>query len=128
MTGELKVATVSRPVAETVASFTDALAERGIQVFATIDHGAGATQVGLELGDEVVIIFGNPAVGTKLMQADREVGIELPLRILVWSESGTTRVGYSDPHELAARYDLASASAVLDGLSGLLEQLVAAVA
>jgi uncharacterized protein (DUF302 family) len=128
MGADLKVAVVSRDVAGTVAAFTQALEDRGIQVFATIDHGAGATQVGLELGDEVVIIFGNPAVGTKLMQADREVGLELPLRVLVWSEGGETRVGYSDPHELANRYDLASASAVLDGLANLLEQLVAAVA
>jgi len=128
MSGELKVAVVSKSVAGTVAAFTQQLEDRGIQVFATVDHGAGATQVGLELGDEVVIIFGNPAVGTKLMQVDREVGLELPLRVLVWSERGVTRIGYRDPHELAERYDLASASAVLDGLASLFEQLVAAIA
>ena len=128
MSAELKVVSVRGDVASAVAAFTRLLTDRGIEVFATIDHGAGAKNAGLELGDEVVVIFGNPAVGTRLMQADRRAGLDLPLRVLIWSESGDTSIGYRDPHSLGQEYELASATPVLDALSGLMEQLVSSVA
>jgi len=104
------------------------LDRRGIPVFGTVDHGANARGAGLELPDEVVLIFGNPAVGTRLMQADPTVGIELPLRILIWDDHGTTRVAYRDPRELAAGHALGDQTAVLEGMADLLAQLVAAAA
>jgi uncharacterized protein (DUF302 family) len=61
------------------------------------DHAAGARTVGLELPDEVVLVFGSPTAGTPLMQADPRAGIDLPLRILVWSDDGGTRVAFRDP-------------------------------
>lgn len=128
MSADLKVVSVPGDVAQVVASFTQLLADRDIEVFATIDHGAGAEKAGLDLGDEVVVIFGNPTVGTRLMQADRRAGLDLPLRVLIWSEAGRTSVAYRDPHDLAHEYELASAAPVLDALAGLLEQLVNSVA
>ena len=77
----------------------------------------------MDLGDEVVVVFGNPRAGTPLMQADPRVGIELPLRVLVWDQGGQTFVGYSDPRDLADRYNLTSQAATLDAMASLLSAL-----
>lgn len=90
----------------TVELLTAALQARGITLFATVDHAAGARGAGLELEDEVLLLFGNPAVGTALMVADPRTGIDLPLRMLVWNRDGVTRVAYQDPRTLADRYAL----------------------
>ena len=82
----------------------------------------------MELTDEVVIVFGNPRAGTKLMQADPRVGIDLPLRMLVWSRGGQTLVGYNDPEELAASYDLIVQTATLQSMSSLLHRLAGTAA
>jgi uncharacterized protein (DUF302 family) len=121
----LVVATSPHDVTSTVAKVEAALRARGITLFAAVDHAAGAREAGLELADEVLLVFGNPKAGTALMQADPSVGIELPLRMLVWDERGTTRVGFSDPAELAGSYDLAGSEPVLARLRGLLDELVA---
>jgi len=102
-----------------------ALARRGIELFARIDHAAGARQAGLALGDEELLIFGDPRVGTLLMQSDPAVGYELPLRLLVWDCGGQTQIGFRAPRELAGAYDLAAQERVLQGMSALLEGLVA---
>jgi uncharacterized protein (DUF302 family) len=128
MDRSLVVAEARSDVATTVQHLTSALRQRGITLFATIDHAAGAREVGLDLAGEVVLVFGNPAGGTPLMQQDPRVGIELPLRLLVWSDDGTTRVAYHDPVELADRYALGPAAAGLDRLRALLAGLVADVA
>jgi uncharacterized protein (DUF302 family) len=112
-------------VAETVSAITSALSERGIQVFAEIDHAAGARAAGLELSDEILIVFGNPAVGTALMQADPRAGLDLPLRILVWDDGGQTRIAYHDPRGLADAYDLTAGAETLDRLNGLLRAIAA---
>jgi uncharacterized protein (DUF302 family) len=110
-------ATIERVLAE--------LETRGIQVFARIDHAAGARAAGLELSDEEVVIFGDPHVGTLLMRSDPEVGYELPLRLLVWDAGGQTMIGYRAPTEIAADYRLTDRVAVLQRMTALLEQLVA---
>ncbi|MGW4945647.1 DUF302 domain-containing protein [Actinoplanes sp. NPDC004185] len=112
-------------VATTVRHLTAALQRRGITLFATIDHGAGARGVGLELADEVVLVFGNPAAGTPLMQADPRAGIDLPLRILVWSGADGTRVAFRDPQAMAEDFELAGQAETLARLRGVLDALVA---
>jgi uncharacterized protein (DUF302 family) len=96
---------------------------RGLTVFAQIDHAASARDAGLELDDEAVIAFGNPLSGTPLMQDDPRVGIELPLRMLVWRERADVLVGHDDPRELAERYDVAMHRATLDQMASLLDEL-----
>jgi uncharacterized protein (DUF302 family) len=103
-------------VAETVERLRGSLERRSITVFATIDHAAAAREVGLELPDETVVVFGDPRAGTPLMETDPTVGIELPLRVLVWDDGGTTMVGYHDPTALANGYQL-------NGLQGRLERM-----
>lgn len=123
MADHLIVSEVPYDVVTTVQLLTTALHARGVTLFATIDHAAGARAAGLRLDDEVLLVFGSPAVGTALMIADARAGIDLPLRMLVWSREGRTRVGYQDPVDLADRYDLRDEVPTLGRLRGLLDQL-----
>lgn len=110
---------------ETLGSLISAIERRGLTVFARIDHGAGAREAGLELGAEQVVVFGSPQSGTPLMQADRRIGIELPLRMLVWQDASGVFVAHRDPRELSATYDVAGQAAVLDRMAALLGELAA---
>jgi len=72
---------------------------KGLTVFARIDHAAGAAQVGLSLPPTELLIFGNAKGGTPLMQSVQTIGIDLPLKALVWQDaSGATRLSYNDPN------------------------------
>jgi uncharacterized protein (DUF302 family) len=112
-------------VATTMDRLVAALERRGIAVFARVDHGGGARGAGLRLAEEEVLIFGDPRVGTPLMQDDPEIGYELPLRVLVWDADGQTKVGYRAPVELADSYAVADREEVLRRMGALLEALVA---
>jgi uncharacterized protein (DUF302 family) len=101
-----------------------ALTRRGIAVFARVDHGVGAHAAGLELADEELLIFGDPRVGTLLMQSDPEIGYELPLRVLVWEAAGRTKIGYRLPAEVAAGYAVSGQAETLTRIGRLLEELV----
>jgi uncharacterized protein (DUF302 family) len=122
----MSLTTVNSPhdVPATIDRVLGALESRGIEVFARIDHAAGARAVGLELAAEEVLIFGNPRVGTALMERDPAVGYELPLRLLVWDAGGQTKIGYRPPTELGGDYELGDQVAVLERLHQLLEQIV----
>ncbi len=72
--------------AETVARLDKLLAEKGIRVFARFDHSGAAEEAGLPLRFTQVLVFGNPRAGTPLMQANQTIGIDLPLRALVWED------------------------------------------
>lgn len=111
--------------AATVRSLLAAIERRGLTVFARFDHAAGAREVGLELADEQVIVFGNARSGTPLMQSDPQIGIELPLRILVWREEADVSLGYRDPRELSGSYDVAHHSSTLEHMATLLDELTA---
>ncbi len=106
----------------------NAIEDRGLEVFARIDHAAGARSVGLELADEEVIVFGSPRSGTPLMQSDPRVGIELPLRMLVWRDGEEAFVGYNDPRELGRGYKLTSREAVLEQMAMVLAELASEAA
>jgi uncharacterized protein (DUF302 family) len=109
--------------AETMNTLVAGIERRGLTVFALVDHAGGAREAGLKLDDEQVILFGNPRSGTPLMQDDRRIGIELPLRILVWEEDAEVRIGYRDPRELSSTYDVRAHEATLDQMAKLLEEL-----
>ncbi|HEX4563619.1 MAG TPA: DUF302 domain-containing protein [Solirubrobacteraceae bacterium] len=105
-----------------------AVGRRGIDRFARIDHAGGARSAGLELDDEEVLVFGDPRVGTLLMQSDPAIGYELPLRVLVWTRGGATHVGYRPASDLASRYAVAGRAEVLARMDALLGQIVAEAA
>jgi uncharacterized protein (DUF302 family) len=93
-------------VEETVAKIEAILSAKGVKLFDVIDHSGEAAAVGLELRDTKVVIFGAPQAGTPVMQAHPLAALDLPLKVLVWDDEGTTRVVYAPPSELAARYGL----------------------
>jgi len=80
---------------------------KGMTVFARIDHAAGAAAVGLSLRPTELLIFGNAKGGTPLMQSNQTIGIDLPLKALVWEDaSGATWLSYNDPSWLAKLHGL----------------------
>jgi uncharacterized protein (DUF302 family) len=103
---------------------------KGLTVFAHIDHAAGATAVGMPLRPTDLLIFGNAKGGTPLMQAEQTVGIDLPLKILVWQDAaGQTWISYNDPHWLAKRHGIDDANAAaVSGLANILAHLAQAAA
>lgn len=108
----------------TISSLLGAIEQRGLTVFARVDHAAGAREAGLELSDEEVVLFGSPKSGTPLMQDDPRIGIELPLRILVWREGDAVLLGHHDPRGLSGTYKVAGHEPTLAQMASLLEQLV----
>ena len=109
--------------AETMSALVAGIERRGLTVFALVDYAAGAREAGLELEEEQVILFGNPRSGTPLMQDDRRIGIELPLRILVWQVGAEVCIGYRDPRELSNIYNVRALETTLDQMATLLEAL-----
>ena len=106
----------------TMDRFVAAVTSRGVPVIARVDHAAAAAAVDLALAPTEALIFGNPKAGTPLMQAAQTIGIDLPLRALVWQDaSGATFVGYNDPRWLAQRHGVeAGNEAILNKMSELL--------
>jgi uncharacterized protein (DUF302 family) len=115
---------------ETLDRLETEVKAKGLTVFARIDHAAGATAVGLNLLPTAVLIFGNARGGTPLMQSNQLIGIELPLKVLVWQDtSGKTWLSYVDPSDLAKRYGLPAETApVVSNLAGALRTLTAKAA
>jgi uncharacterized protein (DUF302 family) len=112
----------------TLQRLDDALASRGIKPMARIDHAAGAEEAGLNLAPMLLIVFGNPKVGTPLLQERPTIGIDLPLKLLVWEEGKAVRVGYNDPYWLAKRHGSFSTPQILEGMRKLLEFVAGAAA
>ena len=109
---------------ETMNRLEAAVTAKGLTVFARIDHAEGASAAGLSLRPTEVLIFGNAKGGTPLMQAVQTIGIDLPLKALVWQDAaGETWLSLNDPAWLAARHGVNGVEAVTGKLSVLLEDL-----
>ena len=92
---------------DTMNRLEAAVQAKGMTVFARIDHAAGATAVGLSLRPTEVLIFGNAKGGTPLMNSVQTIGLDLPLKALVWQDaSGDTWLSYNDPAWLAQRHGI----------------------
>jgi uncharacterized protein (DUF302 family) len=87
--------------------------QKGMTIFARIDHSAGAAKVGMKLRPTELLIFGNPQGGTPFMGCNQTFGIDLPLKALVWEDaSGQVWLGYNDPEFLAKRHNVSQCPAV----------------
>ena len=98
-------------VAETEERLLSALEEKGFTVMARVDHAAGARSVDLELEPTRLVIFGNPAGGTRLMQCRPGMAIDLPMKMLIWRDGNEVRVAYNSADYLAERHDLGDCAA-----------------
>jgi uncharacterized protein (DUF302 family) len=114
-------------VADTVARLLTLLESKGMTVFGVIDQQAAARQVGLDLRATTLVLFGNPAGGTPVMEAAPLSALDLPLKVLVWDGGDEgCQVSYTDPAVLSTRYGLAAeALAPLTAIGGLTDALVA---
>jgi len=100
------------------------ISAKGMTVFARIDHAAGAAEVGLTLAPTELIIFGNARGGTPLMQTVQTVGIDLPLKALVWEDaSGKTWLSYNEPAWIAQRHSVANAEQVVSKMAAALSAI-----
>ena len=98
---------------ETMDRLENLLQQKGMTIFARVDHAAGAKKVGKTLRPTELLIFGNPQGGTPFMECGQTVGIDLPLKALVWEDaSGQVWLGYNDPAFLAARHGVAQCPVV----------------
>jgi uncharacterized protein (DUF302 family) len=115
-----------RPVAATVSRLTGILAAKGLEVFAVIDQAVAARGAGLSLRETTLVIFGNPAAGTPVMEAAPLAALDLPLKVLIWADGDQTSVTYYATAALAARYGLSDELAAnLAGIDALTDALVA---
>lgn len=114
---------------DTMNRFEELAKQRGLMVFARVDHAAGAAKVGKTLRPTELLIFGNPMGGTPLMECAQTAGIDLPLKALVWEDAqGQVWLGYNDPAYLAQRHGAAACPAVAGltkALAGLAEAALA---
>jgi uncharacterized protein (DUF302 family) len=118
--------TSPRSVAETVSRLTGILAAKGMKVFAVIDQSAEASQVGQQLRETTLVIFGSPAAGTPVMAAAPLAALDLPLKVLIWDDGGQTNVTYYSPAAIAERYGLSEELAArLAGIDPLTDALIA---
>lgn len=114
---------------DTMNRVEDLIKQRGLNVFARIDHAAGAAKVGKTLRPTEVIIFGNPQGGTPFIECAQTVGIDLPLKALVWEDaSSQVWIGYNDPGFLGERHGVPQCAVIgtlRKALAGIAEAAVA---
>ena len=109
---------------ETINRLEAEIRAKGMTVFARIDHAAGAAEVGLTLAPTELIVFGNARGGTPLMQSVQTVGIDLPLKVLVWQDAtGKTWLSYNEPSWIARRHGVADAEQVVRKMAAALSAM-----
>lgn len=110
-------------VAETADRLEAAIDESGATVVARVDHAAGAKRAGMELAPSILMIFGNPMLGTRLMQENRLAGLDLPMKVLIWEEGGTTRLAYISPETLKERWRIEGQDELFAKMEGALDTM-----
>ena len=114
---------------ETMDRLETEIRTKEMEVFASIDHAAGATEVGLNLRPTKLIIFGNARGGTPLMQSAQTIGIDLPLKALVWEDAaGKTWISYNEPSWIVQRHGIANAERIVAKMADLLSAISTAAA
>ena len=103
------------------------LKQKGMNVFSRINHAQGAQKIGKELRPTELVIFGNPKVGTPLMQCAQSVGIDLPQKALIWQDAqGQVWLSYNDPNYLVERHNITGCDAVIKKVGKALDNFAKA--
>ena len=111
-------------VSTTADSLEAILKEKGMNVFARIDHAAGAEKIGESLRPTELVIFGNPQTGTPLMQSQQTIAIDLPQKVLVWEdEQKNVWLSYNDPDYLANRHDINGCDELINKINTALDNI-----
>ena len=119
----LKVKSSEFGVVETIDRLESILAKKGITVFARIDHAAGAEKIGSNLTATQLLIFGNPKLGTPLLQQQRTIAIDLPLKAIAWEDThGKVWLGYNDPDYISQRHNINGLEEVINKMTGALNK------
>jgi uncharacterized protein (DUF302 family) len=116
----------TRDFNQTVTALDSAISAANLRIFARVDHAANARGVSMDLRPTTVFIFGNPQVGSRLMQCEQTTAIDLPLKILVWQDStSAVWVGYEAPAKLSERHKVQGCQDVVDRFAAALAGLSA---
>lgn len=116
----MKRTSVGLSVSESADRIKQSLQDRGFTIFADIDHQANAQKAGLEMPESRVLIFGNPLAGTKLMQKDIAISLDLPIRIAFVEDKGATTILHQTAEDYSNNYDVA-AHPVLEKIESLFD-------
>ncbi|HHJ35773.1 MAG TPA: DUF302 domain-containing protein [Gammaproteobacteria bacterium] len=108
-------------VTVTIDKLQQALSKKGMTIFKRIDHAAGGEKVGIDIRPTELLIFGNPKIGTKLMQCTQEAALDLPQKALAYRDkSGQVWLIYNNPHYMADRHHVEGCEKVINKFSNAL--------
>lgn len=111
-------------VGETLDRLEAILKKRGLTIFARVDHAAGAKKAGMAMKPTQLLLFGNPKMGTPLMQSNVRIGIDLPIKVLAWQDhKDAVWIAYNDPAYLKSRHAITDRDPVFGTMTGALGKL-----
>ena len=117
------------PVEITADRFENILNQKGMTVFSRIKHSESAQKIGIDLRKTELVIFGNPKVGSPLMQCQQTVAIDLPQKALIWEDDkGSTWISYNDPSYLVQRHNIPGCNEIISKIENALATLTKAAA
>ena len=117
----LVIKTSNYSVQKTMDRFEKIVKDKGFTVIVRVNHAAAAIKSGSTLRPTELLIFGNPVIGTQLMQSNQAVAIDLPLKVLIWEdENGTVTLSYNDPAWLKKRHGITDQDKVFTKIAGAL--------
>lgn len=121
---ETKEKSTEKSVDDAVDAFLSVLARKGATVFAVVEHAKGAEKVGMDLKPATLVIFGNPKLGTPLMQESASIGIDLPMKALfLEGDDGKTQLLYTDIVQMAGRHNIDPGAPAVQNVAKALEGL-----
>lgn len=113
--------TSTHSVKDTLDKLETIVTEKGFKIVARVDHAGSAEKNGFELRPTEVLIFGNPMVGSKLMQSNQSIGLDLPIKVVAWEDTeGVVHIGYNDPSWMVTRHNITDKAAVVEKMTGAL--------
>jgi len=108
-------------VDETVKKFEKIVLSKGMKVFAIIDHAKGAKSIGKKLRDTTLVIFGSPKAGTPLLKSNQQIGLDLPLKVLIWqNEKSEVFITYKKPKHIVSSHNIMDKNKVVKKMTNAL--------